>query len=488
MTQLPAPSARTPITRRQAIAQVGAGLVWAGSSSGALSAGVETDATQLARRYYGDQQTPLRVLLPHGSEANVTPVATAFTAQTGIAIDLIATDTDAVNSELMLDVVLGRGTYDIALPASHGLPDLVVADAVMPLDAYAALTGVENGTGALYAAADTFDGRTYGLQADGDVYLMFYNNAMLQNPDLRARYADTYAEPLGLPQTWEVLDRQMAFFHNPDAGRWGGALFRTPSYCAWEWWVRFHAKGVWPLSPEMTPQIDADAGVLALEEMIRATQHQVPETARMGLFENWERYGRGDIFANIGWGGTQKYLNSSRSAVRGKLRYAATPCLQSGDGAVPVSYFNWGWNYVVSAGSGRPELAYLFCAFATSPRQSTLAVRQVDGFFDPSRAAHYQDPGVIEAYSKPFLKVHRQALTEAIPDLYLKGQSEYFTALAEGLDAALHGQRSAQDALKRVAVKWELITSRSGRAGQIARWAHLRAKYPASLQTKLRHL
>lgn len=82
-----------------------------------------------------------------------------------------------------------------------------------------------------------------------------------------------------------------------------------PGYVAWEWWVRFHAKGLWPFSAQMEPQIASDAGVEALEEMIRATEHLCPETSQLGLFANWERYSRGDIYCNIGWGGSQKYLN-----------------------------------------------------------------------------------------------------------------------------------------------------------------------------------
>ena len=132
---------------------------------------------------------------------------------------------------------------------------------------------------------------------------------------------------------------------------------------------------------------------------------------------------RGDIYCNIGWGGTQKYLNGPASSVRGRLRFGPTPGGVIDGVTVQVPYFNWGWSYVVTAASPLPELAYLFALFASTPEMSTRAVRQVDGYFDPFRPEHYADPGIKAAYSDAFLQTHRAALEGAIPDLYLPAQS-----------------------------------------------------------------
>ena len=280
----------------------------------------------------------------------------------------------------------------------------------------------------------------------------------------------------------------MGFFHAPDKGRFGGTLFRTPSYMVWEWWARFHSKGVWPFSPQMVPQVAGEAGVATVEDLLRSTAHMTPGVDTMGLFDNWKRFSKGDVFANIGWGGTQKFLQQPSSPLRGKVTNGPTPGAQSNGRIVNVPYFNWGWNYVVTAASDQPELAYLFSLFASTPAISVQAVRQADGFFDPFRAEHYQDPGIIDVYTAPFLEVHQAAMREAIPDLYLKGQADYFKALAEGLDAALHGDASPEQAMTRVAQKWELITSRADRLAQIDRWQRLRQKYPPHLAGFLRDL
>jgi multiple sugar transport system substrate-binding protein len=127
------------------------------------------------------------------------------------------------------------------------------------------------------------------------------------------KFSDKNGYALKVPGTWEQLDAMMAHFHRPDKGMYGGALFRTQYFIAWEWWVRFHAKGFFPFDNDMKPQINNDAGVKALEELTVASKFLYPGATSNGLFENFEAYGQGDKFVNIGWGGTQKFLNSDKS-------------------------------------------------------------------------------------------------------------------------------------------------------------------------------
>ena len=113
--------------------------------------------------------------------------------------------------------------------------------------------------------------------------------------------------------------------------------------------------------------IDNDAGIEALEELVAASEHLHPGARTNGLFDNWQTYARGETYANIGWGGTQKHLNGPTSKVRGNLQFAPPPGGWLNDELVRTPYFNWGWNYVVSSTSLEPEIAYLFTLFAASP-------------------------------------------------------------------------------------------------------------------------
>lgn len=458
-------------------------------ASAARAVDLHDTAAQHAKKLAAGKVSALRLLLPQGSGDNVRPVIAAFRDATGIAVTLVETPVDDINTQLALDAMSGEGNYDLALPATFGLPDLATSGAIIPITEFARKYEPHGfRKGILYDIGDRFDGELYGFQTDGDTYVMFYHKDLLENPDEAARYADTYGRSLAVPDTWEELDRQMAYFHRKDQGISGGLLFRTPGYLAWEWWVRFHAKGVWPLSSNLDPQIDSDAGVEALENMIRATEYLCPEVDRLGLFENWARYGKGDVYCNIGWGGSQKYLNGPKSKMRGRMAYGPTPGGLVNESLLITPYFNWGWNYVVTANSKNREIAYLFALFASSPAMSTLAVRQQGGYFDPFRPEHYGDRKIREIYSDDFLKVHEASLRSSIPDLYLANQSEYFQALTNWLDRALLKKVSPTEALKRVAQQWRLINRNSGFEKQKRRWSQLRQKYPPHVRDRLRDI
>jgi multiple sugar transport system substrate-binding protein len=387
---------------------------------------------------------------------------------------------------VLLEAVSKSGSFDIALPATFGIPDLAESGILVNLDQYALKyepQGFQND--ALYTTGDYYKGSLYGYQTDGDTYLMFYNKEWLDNADEQKAFADKHGWELKVPDTWEELDTMMAWFHRPDEGMYGGALFRTQYFIAWEWWGRFHAKGFFPLDDDLNPQINNEAGVAALEELIEASAYLYPGAKTNGLFENFEAYGQGDKFANIGWGGTQKFLNSDKSQIRGKMAYGSMPGGMVDGKLLRTPYFNWGWNYVVSSVSPEPEIAYLFTLYACSPAMSTVAVRDPGGYFDPFRGAHYEDEQIQQTYTTEFLDAHRDSMANSIPDLYLKGQGEYFDELRVNIAAADAGTKSAKEALDDTARSWERITRRMGKRSQLVQWSFLKTIYPEDIRGRL---
>ena len=429
----------------------------------------------------------LTVLYPKGSLANLEPVASRFSQKTGVAVRYREAPLDDINSQILLSNLAKDQSFDVALPATFGIPDLAQAQAIRNLDEFAdQYEPDEFQKSSLYSIGDYYKGSLYGYQTDGDAYIMFYNKAFLDDPDEQKRFSDAFGRPLDLPTTWAELQDLMTFFHRPSDGRFGGSLFRTAGYLPWEWWIRFHSKGFFPLNEEMDPQINNEAGVQALRELIEASAHLDPKTNTDGLFENWASFAAGKSFCNIGWGGSQKYFNSSKSAIRGRLRFGPTPGGLVDGTLLKTPYFNWGWNYVVSANSPEPEIAYLFTLFACSPVISTVSVGHADGYFDPFRPAHYDDPQIVSTYSKDFLDTHRFSMANAIPDLYLDGQGEYFGALRENLAAALVGDLTAKEALDRTASQWRLITFRLGKQSQLEQWTYLKSQYPDAIKGRLK--
>ena len=438
--------------------------------------GVQADATAtphhavlLEARQIASSSDKLIILYPHGSKENIIPVARAFTEATGVPINYIETTVDDINTHMLINAAQENYEFDIALPATFGIPDLVEAGCLADLTSFYHQSG--HSTTSLYNLGDTYKGKQYGFQTDGDVYLMFYNRLMLDNPEEQQAFAEQYQRPLVLPQTWAELDQLMAFFHRPEQGQFGGCLFRTPRYMVWEWWIRFHEYQVFPVDDQFHPNIANEYGVNALESLIAATQFQHPSASQNGLFDNWHLYSSGTCFANIGWGGTQKYLNNQ---LAGKLYHQTSP---------GVSYFNWGWNYVVSEFSPQKKLAFLFCLYATSSIGSLDAIR-ADGFFDPFLSEHYQDPIIQSVYTPAFLQAHEAGMRQAIPDFYVEGQGRYISVLQEAISAAHSGHVSAAEALQFASRRWQDITNSIGRNDQIGQWLRLKQRYPSSFQNK----
>lgn len=453
-------------------------------SRGATLQANERLGSELLRRVRGlaDQDTMLDILLPQGSQSNVDPVARAFTEATGVRIALHTVPVDDINSRLILAAATGQ-QYDVALPATFGIPDLVEAGALQPLDRYqVAIETDQASERSMFWLGDYYNDKLYGFQTDGDVYVMFYNREILHNPDMSARFARKFGYAPQPARTWQEVDRLMRFYHRPANNIYGGALFRTPEYIAWEYWIRLHSKGVLPFDSAMRPQLDTPGAVAAAEELAQASRYLTPGAQSANLFQNWRTFSAGNVLCNIGWGGSQKYFQSNRSHFSDGIIIAPTPGTDDGGGAAAFSYFNWGWNYAVPSSAQNPELAFLFARFAVMPEISTPAVRAPDGFFDPFQEQHYEDEEIIRLYGEEFLDVHRSSMQAAIPDLYLRGRTQYMAILSDYLLQVDAREIGPQAALAAVSQQWDELTNTLGRTEQIRQWQLLQQRYPPALQ------
>ena len=438
------------------------------------------------KKLTNNRDITLTILQPEGSLGNVKPTGELFQQFTGVTVRYVEASLDEINAKIMAQAFSSDTHFDIALPATFGLPDLVEAGVIQDLSHYAEKYQPQGyDSSMLYSIGNFYKGKFYGYQTDGDTYVMFYNKAWLNDNNEKKAFESQYGYPLDIPKTWQQLDQMIEFFQRPDQNMYGGALFRNKDYIAWEWWSRFHAKGLFPFNDKLEPQINSQAGIESLSELISVSECLYPGAKSNGLFENWADFSKGNIFCNIGWGGTQKYLNKPDSKIRNNLAFGPTPGGVVNDELLHVPYFNWGWNYTVSNFSKEKEIAYLYTLFACSPEMSTLAVQFPDGYFDPFRDEHYQDKKIIETYSKEFLDAHQFSMQNSIPDLYLTGQGDYWDALKDNLDLANRGKMSAKLALDTTTKVWNQISARHGVHNQLEQWQYLKTHYPQNIRNKL---
>lgn len=432
-------------------------------------------------------QTSITVLYPKGSKANLEEISKLFEIKYGIRIDLVEGSLDEISAELILNQKLGlqQKIIDIAIPATFSLPDLVNSNVIIELDSFERSYAEHlDPTNSLYSGGDFYDGKRYGFQTDGDTYLMFFNRSFLENKNFQSEYKLKYSKQLSIPTTWEELDQQIKFFHRPKMGQFGGSLFRNKNYIGWEFLARLHAKGVLPFDKEFSPQIASSKAVDVLKRMLDLNEYMVKDVSKIGLFENFELYKKGNIYANIGWGGTQKALMADDSKVANSLAYALLPGGESGiDNS---AYFNWGWSFVITKRSKLKQLSYLFIKFATSSKMSIKSVSNPDGFFDPYQSAHYSSSEIQKIYTKSFLDIHKKSLEKSIPDFYVASRAEYMNALNSALFSASNGQLSPEIALRAVDQAWKKITQKVGKEKQANRWKKILSRYPENYRKVLK--
>ena len=275
-------------------------LNWARPAGAATNlAGAGEEIARTAKELAKGRNITLRILEPSGSLGNIKPVADLWTAATGIKVSYIEVPNGEISQKVLLEAVSKAGSFDIALPAGFSIPDLAASGILVNLDKLAQKhepAGFRQSI--LYSASQFYKGNFYGYNTDGDTYLTFYRKDWIEDPKFAKPYSDKFGVPLAVPDSWSELDRQLAFFHQPDKGQYGGALFRSQYFIAWEWWVRFHAKGFFPFTDDLTPQINNEAGIQALAELVAASKSLYPGARTNGLFENFEAYGKVQVPRN----------------------------------------------------------------------------------------------------------------------------------------------------------------------------------------------
>ena len=457
-----------------------------GASTGSLADSINW--SQLLNTIEYKKNQPLRLLYPQGCLANLKPIIQIFEQLTGVDIEVKEAGFDSISSYMLKTSLLGKtnNSFDLAIPPTFAIPDLAGSGVIANLDAIADKTGVRDSIQSLYRHGDEYKGNLYGLQSSGDTYLLFLKKSWLLDPDNQKRYQDIHGYPLSIPLNWEELDQQMRFFHSPEKNQFGGCMFRSKLYMHWEFWIRMHAQGIYPFNRSMEPLINSPEAANALRQMKQANNVLHPTSAALGPYENFALFGEGNCYANLSWGGGQKYFNSANSKIRDDLIITQTPGIKIGNKGLPVSYFNWGWSYVVSSSSQQSELAFLFILLATSTQYSGEGVAKADGFFDPFLTEHFSHQDIENVYGRPFLDALKVGLEQSIPDLYMVGQAKYFAALKTGLQASLYQNVPVDLSLQAVSDKWNEISENHGIESQVKQWQRLQSKYPSPIKAKLR--
>jgi len=396
---------------------------------------------------------------------------------TGIKVEVAGMDYNDMYSVVLQDHLTGAASYDVLTFSPSWLIDFVAAGALEPLnpyiDKYMNKGDLEDilptyATEGYAKVGDTW----YGLPDDGDVYILYYQKSLFEDPENQAEFKAQYGYDLAPPKTWKEFDEIGTFFtdkYAPDI--YGAGLARAIPFPFYEWNMIFSSYGGQYFDLEtMKPLINSEIGVRALTEMAERNKFMPPGVEQWSFMENLSAWMDGKSAMTITWppfgrwseglGATTEQLSwVPTTKVAGNVGYAVPP-----GGRTELA---GGFSFGVSADSENKEAAYLFIQWMNSPEISLQRVMLPFALRDPYRISHFESPLYNAAWpaAPDYLETLKEAALVGQADLGFPGAQQYRDQI-EIACSAVWGGADPQEALDKAAEGWEEITERLGRDSQ----------------------
>jgi multiple sugar transport system substrate-binding protein len=427
----------------------------------------------------------LNMLMPSIFTAGSTVEIASFEKLTGIGVNYSEVGILQIQAKAMSEAVAKSGSFDFWIGDPISLPDLVEAGLARSMDDLVArgkpdLDDIVPG----FQEQARYKGKTYGLVADGDNFILVIRKDVIEAPGERQKFKAKYGWEPGCPDTYEQWYQLAEFFTRDPKGTGVPELYGAMGYRArgwgWRWWLQqFYAKGGMPFDDGMKPLIAGKEGVEALRDYIALTKFMPKDILGWATPQAYPFYAGGNAFSIMTYPSVAIAAeHPERSKIIGKNRYCLVPGYVVGGKLVRRSIQGYGNIFYVSSYAKHPEAAYWLAQYMTSKEISARLVAGPNSVYDPYRRSHLTDPRVVKARTKEMLEVHLRNAQVMAPMILIQGAVEYNDALDQNVQEALLGKLSPEDALRNVAAAWEKITNQIGRRQQIEGWKALKPAFP----------
>ena len=442
----------------------------------------------------GAKKKIVSILIPGGSGGNLTPFLDEWKAATGVGVELIEVPNTELYSKAMQEAVAKSGQYDLIIGPSSALPDFTEAGLARDISAWVDKYDPEIDHGEFripYPFSEfgcKYAGKYRALFADADNWALYMRKDWMEEPESKKAFKEKYNRDLVAPKTWQEYDELVAFFTQPEKGRFGSLEYRSSYYTKWQWMQRFCSKGMLYFDKDMKPLCNTSEGIAALDELIALEKYLPKEVFTNGWSENYNQYAQGHVFSSFSWPSFFRYNNdpSISAATSGKLMASPVPGTMVDGELIRASVNAFGWLYVVNEHSNVPELAYLFAQWHTAPDISDRAIPMNGGYFDPTRTNHFLAPGpeMKAKYTQPWLDAAWEGISDVIPELNIRGTNEYSEALDRNCVEAVLGKKTATEAMNDAASEMARITRRLGKDRQVVSWRSLARTFPEKIKKR----
>ncbi len=451
-------------------------------------------ARSIAKQKSG--QVTLRVLISPDNVADFEPFYPEWLRETGIKIETRTVPWPDWFKELMNVSISKTDAYDVFMMAPQWVPDLAEAKVIENLtpfvNKYKPETTDPNSPNRVLPGLESYmkyRSNYYILFSDTDVATLYLRKDWLSDPDNQKNFKAKYGYALDKPKTVEEWRDQLEFFNKPEQGLYGMAM-SWGDETAFDFYSRFLSQKVAFFDKKMHPLINSPEAVTALKEMKANLQFAMPGILEFDSVRALEAFASGKVYCTLIMTWAQGAFEDPKiSKVVGKVAYAPHPGrMISGELVSPQPQY-WGWGYSVSAYSKNKELAYLYSQWMNGAAMNARIAFTPGGWYDVNKASTYDEKQFSQLrrknggiYMDEWLDNQKWQVEHCFPAITMRGGEEYTGVLLEAVSGVLKGALEPQTALDNVARKWEEITDRYGRDGQIESWNSLKAMYSPAVR------
>ncbi|GGF93561.1 ABC transporter substrate-binding protein [Paenibacillus abyssi] len=429
--------------------------------------------------------------------SSLTMIKDEWEARTGATMNIIEIPFGSLYEKLVTSFATGTNSYDVVVYPSNWLSDFVEGNYIQDLEPFMAEKNNWDDIIPAFANMQKFDGKRYAVPIDGDSIIMYYRKDALENEEYKKQFEDKYGYPLAPPTTWAEYRDVAEFFNGWDWDNDGqmnyGALealapknvdgyiyiTRAASYAAHP-----DAKGYLFFDPEtMEPQVNNPAFVKALEEWVEIKKFGPPNMVNYGGGEVRGNYVAGQSALAIDWADIGIMAQDpDKSKIKDKIGFALAPGskeiynakTKAWDQQDQVSYAPYlafsGFTTSITTSASNPELAFDLINSLDTDENALAGVTTPGTARNPYRGKHLEDPAAWENSPTNFFepKGYLDTIKESYThpnvqiDLRVLKAGSYLDALGVGIQQALAGEKSSQDALDAVAKEWNRLNEEIG--------------------------
>jgi multiple sugar transport system substrate-binding protein len=400
--------------------------------------------------------------------------ADAIKSKFGVEMNQIGLPFVGQYEKLVSELTARSSAYDLLVFPPYFLGDFAALGFLRDLDQYKSLVDPQLAD-YLPVYRDPVikrDGKLYALMYDGDNLQIIYRADLFNDPTEQKNFKAKYGWDLAAPKTWDQFMQIAEFFTRPP-NLYGTAFYAQRGFC-YAWFINIFAGmgGRW-FSDDMKPGINSEAGVKALEMLVKQKQYSPPNILQIGYPELNDAFLNGSTAMVVQWNDLPLKVDDPKmSKVVGK----------GGVAPIPVrTYMPYSRVMAVSAFSKNPEDAYRVAAYMQLPEVTITYVYDSNCGQDPYRVSslkweaatknHEGGPALTPDLAKVYVETIKEGLKNGYPELSIPGAPRYLDILDLYVSQALAGTLPAKAALDAAANEWNNITQAEDPDSQKAAYA-----------------